>query len=115
MEPVPGGRRQCVAATDSWGGLAVALIAFAAMEIVLGIDNVIFISITTSRLPPEQQNRARLIGLSLAMIFRIALLCFIATIATWTQPIFRLDQFLPGWLHPWATQAEAVNEISVRD
>lgn len=102
-------------ATDSWAGLAIALIALAAMEIVLGIDNIIFISITTSRLPPEQQGRARLIGLSLAMVFRIILLCFIATIATWTEPIIRLDQILPSWFLAWAMPADAINEISVRD
>lgn len=102
-------------ALDSWGGLAIALIALAAMEIVLGIDNVIFISITTSQLPAEQQSRARLIGLSLAMIFRIVLLCFIATIASWTEPIFRLDQLLPSGFFAWSMPADSINEISVRD
>lgn len=101
--------------TDSWVGLTIALVALATMEIVLGIDNVIFISITTSRLPKEQQNRARLIGLSLAMIFRIVLLCFIATIATWTQPVFRLDQLMPQALHAWVLQNSDINEVSVRD
>ncbi len=75
-------------------GLGIALIALAAMEIVLGIDNIVFISIATGKLPQEQQKRARLMGLGMAMGFRILLLCFIATIVTWTQPLFRLDQFL---------------------
>ena len=54
-----------------------AWIAFATltlMEVVLGVDNVIFISVLVSRLPKEQADRARTIGLSLALIFRVALL-----------------------------------------
>ena len=58
------------------------------LEIVLGVDNVIFISITASRLPPEQRRTARLVGLSLALIMRILLLFSIAWIASLTTPIF---------------------------
>lgn len=101
--------------SSSWLGLVVALLALSAMEIVLGIDNIVFISIATSKLPEEQQARARLFGLALAMGFRILLLCFIATIASWTQPVFRLDQWLPGSLASMLEGADAVNEISVRD
>ena len=53
---------------------AIALLALVAMEIVLGIDNIVFISVVTSRLPESQQRQARNIGLALAMIFRIGLL-----------------------------------------
>ena len=55
--------------SSGWVGLAVALVALSAMEIVLGIDNIIFISIATGKLPKVQQPRARLIWLGLAMAF----------------------------------------------
>lgn len=58
------------------------------LEIVLGVDNVIFISITASRLPVEQRRSARLVGLTLALVMRIALLASIAWIASLTQPVF---------------------------
>lgn len=98
-----------------WVGLAIALVALSAMEIVLGIDNIIFISIVTGKLPPEQQKKARLIGLGLAMGFRILLLCFIATIVTWTTPIFLLDQISPSFLDAWIAGYSTINEVSVRD
>lgn len=101
--------------TTSLMGLAIALLALSAMEIVLGIDNIVFISIATNKLPEEQRKKARLIGLGLAMGFRILLLCFIATIASWVKPIFQLDQVLPVALHEWVTESSEINEISVRD
>ena len=52
----------------------IALATLTALEIVLGIDNVIFISILSGRLPPEQQGKARRVGLLAAMVMRIALL-----------------------------------------
>jgi predicted tellurium resistance membrane protein TerC len=85
------------------------------MEIVLGIDNIIFISIATGKLPKEQQPRARLIGLGLAMGFRILLLCFIATIVTWTQPLFRIEQLIPGAFQSYLADIDEINEVSVRD
>jgi predicted tellurium resistance membrane protein TerC len=57
------------------------------MEIVLGIDNIVFISVLVSRLPPEQANRARQLGLALALIFRILLLLIITWIIGLTQPV----------------------------
>ena len=101
--------------STSFMGLAIALLALSAMEIVLGIDNIVFISIATNKLPEEQRKKARLIGLGLAMGFRILLLCFIATIASWVKPIFQLDQLLPVALHEWVTESSEINEISVRD
>ena len=53
---------------------AIALATLTALEIVLGIDNIVFIAILTARLPEDQQPKARTIGLSLAMLMRIALL-----------------------------------------
>jgi predicted tellurium resistance membrane protein TerC len=101
--------------SNGWIGLAAALIALSVMEIVLGIDNIVFISIATSKLPKEQQQRARLIGLGLAMGFRVLLLCFIATIVSWTQPLFQLNQLLPGFLHSLIEGQEEINAVSVRD
>ena len=60
----------------------LALITLTALEIVLGIDNIIFISILTGKLPEHQQPKARLIGLSLAMITRILLLFSLTLIMT---------------------------------
>jgi len=65
----------------------VALATLIAMEVVLGIDNLIFISILTNKLPAEQQKRARRIGISAALLLRIALLSTVAFIVTLTQPV----------------------------
>jgi predicted tellurium resistance membrane protein TerC len=66
----------------------IALATLTALEVVLGIDNIIFISILVGRLPEAQRNRARRLGLALAMIMRIALLLSLAWIMTLTQPLF---------------------------
>jgi predicted tellurium resistance membrane protein TerC len=60
------------------------------MEIVLGIDNIIFISIIAGRLPKEDQKRARVMGLSLALVIRIILLLFISWLAGLTDPVITL-------------------------
>lgn len=65
-----------------------ALVTLTAMEIVLGLDNIIFISIITARLPQSQQGLARTVGLSLAMGMRIALLLAISWVMGLTAPIF---------------------------
>ena len=65
-----------------------ALITLVVMEVVLGIDNLIFISILSNKLPPEHRSRVRRIGISLALIMRLALLSTIAWIVTLTAPIF---------------------------
>ncbi|QZP08336.1 TerC family protein [Caenibius sp. WL] len=67
-----------------------ALITLIALEVVLGIDNLVFIAILSNKLPPEQQARARKIGLSLALIMRIALLMVIGWIVTLQTPLFDL-------------------------
>jgi predicted tellurium resistance membrane protein TerC len=66
----------------------VALVTLTALEIVLGIDNVVFISIVASKLPREQQARARRVGLALAMITRVLLLLSLAWIIRLTAPLF---------------------------
>ncbi|HEY9052626.1 MAG TPA: TerC family protein [Gammaproteobacteria bacterium] len=66
----------------------VALLTLTALEIVLGIDNIVFISILVGRLPEHQRPRARIIGLSLAMVTRIMLLLMLAWIMKLTAPLF---------------------------
>jgi predicted tellurium resistance membrane protein TerC len=73
-----------LASPEAW----VALVTLTALEIVLGVDNIIFISILAGRLPPEQRARARTIGLAFAAITRILLLLSIAWVMSLTQPLF---------------------------
>jgi predicted tellurium resistance membrane protein TerC len=72
------------------GTWVVALVTLTVLEIVLGIDNIVFISILVGKLPKEDQDRARIIGLSLAMVMRIALLFTISWIIGLTQPWFNV-------------------------
>jgi predicted tellurium resistance membrane protein TerC len=74
-----------------------AFLTLTAMEIVLGIDNIVFISVLVSRLPKEQADRARKLGLALALIFRILLLLVISWIISLTQPAFDIMGFAPSW------------------
>jgi len=101
--------------SSGWLGLLIAFVALSAMEIVLGIDNIIFISITTSKLPVEQQKKARLIGLALAMAMRILLLCFIAMIVSWTKPLFVLSDLLPASLIEMVGKGSEIDQVSIRD
>jgi predicted tellurium resistance membrane protein TerC len=66
----------------------ITFITLSALEIVLGIDNIIFISILVSRLPPERRESARITGLALAMFTRIALLFSILWLTRLTKPLF---------------------------
>ncbi|MGB6035104.1 MAG: TerC family protein [Cryomorphaceae bacterium] len=68
----------------------VALGTLTILEIVLGVDNILFISIISEKLPKEQQPRARVVGLALALIFRLALLFMISWLVHFTEPIFTL-------------------------
>jgi len=77
----------------------IALVTLTLLEIVLGIDNIIFISILTGKLPAHQQPRARTIGLAFAMITRIMLLYSLVWLTRLTEPLFTLMQM----------------EISIRD
>lgn len=67
-----------------WAALATLVV----MEVVLGVDNLIFISILTNKLPAEQQTRARRIGIGLALILRLGLLGTVAFIVHLTEPVF---------------------------
>ena len=66
----------------------LALVTLVTLEVVLGIDNLIFIAILSNKLPPEQQQRARRIGLILALVMRIALLMLIGWLVTLQTPLF---------------------------
>jgi predicted tellurium resistance membrane protein TerC len=66
----------------------VALVTLTALEVVLGIDNVVFISILAGKLPAEERSRARTVGLGVAMVSRILLLLSISVIIKLTEPIF---------------------------
>ena len=68
----------------------LALLTLIALEVVLGVDNLIFIAILSNKLPIHQQQRARRIGLALALIMRIGLLLLIGWLVTLTQPLFDL-------------------------
>ncbi len=71
----------------------ISLLTLTVMEIVLGIDNVIFISILTGRLPKEEQPKARTIGLGLALLMRIALLFAISSLMRLVKPLFTISQY----------------------
>lgn len=68
----------------------MALVTLSALEIVLGIDNIIFISIQASKLPVHQQEKARLLGLGLAMFIRVALLFSLTWLMGLTEPLFSI-------------------------
>lgn len=75
---------EALASPEVW----IAFVTLAAIEIVLGIDNIIFIGVLTSRLPASQQTRARLIGLGLAMLMRIGLLLSLSWMMGLTADLF---------------------------
>lgn len=85
----------------------VALVTLSAMEIVLGIDNVIFIAIVAGRLPPDQQDRARKLGLAVALVTRLLLLFGIALVLRLTHPLFAL----PDWIFA----ADEAQQITGKD
>ncbi|PKP51091.1 MAG: hypothetical protein CVT95_01635 [Bacteroidetes bacterium HGW-Bacteroidetes-12] len=78
---------------DTW----IALLTLTFLEIVLGIDNIIFISIVAGKLPLHQQRKARLLGLSLALIVRILLLFGITWLIGLTQPVIEVYDFSLSW------------------
>lgn len=76
-------------ATETW--IALATLTF--LEIVLGVDNIIFISIISNKLPEHQQERARILGLAFAMLFRVGLLMGISYIIKFNDPLITLFDF----------------------
>ena len=92
----------------AWVGLATLIV----LEIVLGIDNLVFIAILAEKLPPEQRNKARIVGLMLALVMRLILLASIAWVVTLTQPLFSIFE------HPFSgheATSELVTQIQARD
>ncbi len=71
----------------------VGLLTLVVLEIVLGIDNLIFIAILADKLPPHQRDRARIIGLSLALLMRLGLLSIVSWLITLTAPLFYIGAF----------------------
>jgi predicted tellurium resistance membrane protein TerC len=71
----------------------IALLSLTALEIVLGVDNIIFISILVGRLPAAQRARARFIGLGLAMVMRIGLLLSLAWMMRLTEPLISVTRY----------------------
>lgn len=71
----------------------VGLLTLVVLEIVLGIDNLVFIAILADKLPPKQRDKARIIGLSLALIMRLGLLSLISWMVKLTTPLFSIAQF----------------------
>lgn len=84
----------------------VSLLTLTFLEIVLGIDNIIFISIVAGKLPKNQQKRARTIGLMLALVMRVGLLAAISWLASASEALFTL---------PFSFLTQEANEISIRD
>lgn len=75
----------------------ISLLTLIFMEIVLGIDNIIFISIISGKLPKEQQQKSMYVGLSLALIMRIALLFSLTWIIGLTEPVLNVFDFELSW------------------
>ncbi len=78
---------ELLSSPDTW----ISLITLTFMEIVLGIDNIVFISIVAGKLPPDLQPRARTIGLMMALIFRVLLLLTISWIVGLKEPLFTIN------------------------
>jgi predicted tellurium resistance membrane protein TerC len=70
----------------AWAALATLIV----MEVVLGVDNLVFVSILSNRLPPDQQTRARRVGIGLALVLRLALLATISWLVGLTEPVIDL-------------------------
>jgi predicted tellurium resistance membrane protein TerC len=77
----------------------ISLFTLTVLEIVLGIDNVIFISILAGKLPEAQRHKARQVGLSLALITRVLLLCSLAWMVKLTNPIFSIPEIALFGMH----------------
>jgi len=84
---------EILSSPENWASLLTLTI----LEIVLGVDNLIFLSILASRLPPEKQKRGRRLGLAAALVTRLALLASVAWIVTLSQPIFTVGEMGISW------------------
>jgi len=84
---------ELLTSAEAWA----ALLTLTALEIVLGIDNVIFLSVIVSRIPPAQAKRARQIGLLLALVFRIVLLSLLVWLIGLTEPVLTVKSLALSW------------------
>ncbi|MEA2885078.1 MAG: hypothetical protein QOH32_4334 [Bradyrhizobium sp.] len=84
---------ELLTSTEAWA----ALLTLTALEIVLGIDNVIFLSVIVSRIPERQAKRARQIGLALALLFRILLLSLLVWLIGLTEPVIVVTSIAFSW------------------
>jgi predicted tellurium resistance membrane protein TerC len=82
-----------ITSPEAWA----AFLTLTALEIVLGIDNVIFLSVVVSAIPPEQARRARQIGLTLALVFRILLLSLLVWLIGLTRAVITVHDFAFSW------------------
>ncbi len=73
--------------------LWVGLLTLILLEIVLGIDNLVFIAILAEKLPPKKRDKARVIGLALALVMRLLLLSLISWMVTLTRPLISVAMF----------------------
>ena len=73
--------------------ILLSFVTLTLLEIILGIDNLIFISLVTAKLPKKNRTKARIFGLSLALVIRILMLFTLSWIITLTKPIFQLGSF----------------------
>jgi predicted tellurium resistance membrane protein TerC len=81
-----------VASPEAW----VALLTLIVMEVVLGVDNLVFVSILSNKLPPESRGKARRLGIGLALVLRLVLLSGIAFIVSLTRPVLVLPFAVPS-------------------
>ena len=77
-----------LAEPQTWVGLVTLLI----LEVVLGIDNLVFVAILANKVKPALRDRARITGLSLAVLIRFVMLAFMAKIISLTEPLFQIGQ-----------------------
>ncbi|MBD3748349.1 MAG: TerC family protein [Sphingobacteriales bacterium] len=85
----------------------ISLLTLTVLEIVLGIDNIVFISILSGKLPKEQQSKGRTTGLGLAMITRVLLLLSLSWIMTLTAPLFNMGDWIG------ATDTELLEKLAI--
>jgi predicted tellurium resistance membrane protein TerC len=84
---------ELLTSAEAWA----ALLTLTALEIVLGIDNVIFLSVIVSRIPPAQAKSARQVGLLLALVFRIVLLSLLVWLIGLTEPVLTVTNVALSW------------------
>lgn len=101
-----------IADPNAWLALGTLIV----LEVVLGIDNIIFLSLVVAKLPEKQQDKARRLGLMAAMLMRLALLASIAWVVRLTHPLFTaFGHALSAGSYPDGGRAVSYLEIGKRD